>query len=181
MPISSHAILPYIVEEVLKVQPKKVLDVGIGHGIYGALIFNYASTLLPQVPKLIGIEPWEPYNNHLWEVYDEVHLKPLQEFKTKHTFDLIIMADVIEHMKLNTGHLQISRCKKMLSPGGVMIISTPAIFQPQGAYMGNVYEEHKSLWDGRLFKMHGFRPIPTYKTLFGEQMLIYKFKQEERQ
>ena len=180
MPISSHAILPYVVEEVLRVQPKRVLDVGIGNGIYGALIYNYASTLLKEIPRLIGIEPWEPYRNHLWEVYDEVHLKPVQDFKTKQTFDVIICADVIEHLSANAGNLQIDRLKRMLSPGGVLIVSTPSIFVPQAAYKGNVLEEHKSLWTDIMFKRHGMRKVPEYKSLYGEKMLLYKFKQEEK-
>jgi len=179
MPISSHAIIPYIVEEVLKVQPKRVLDVGIGNGIYGALIYNYASTLLKEIPRLIGIEPWEGYKNHLWEVYDEIHMKPVQEFTTHYKFELIIMADVIEHLNLNEGHKQIKRLQAMLSSGGVMIVSTPSIFVAQSTYKGNVLEEHKCLWTPEKFKAHGFRAIPEYKTLFGELMLLYKFKKQE--
>lgn len=180
MPISSHALLPYVVEEMLLAQPKKVLDVGIGNGIYGALVFNYADTLLKKIPKIIGVEAWEPYDNYLWRVYDEVHLKPLQEFVTHHKFELIIMMDVIEHFELKEGHKQLKRLKGMLSPGGVMIVSTPAIFVPQGAHAGNIYETHRSLWTGVDFKKIGFKALrPPNNSLFGEQMLIYKFKQED--
>lgn len=180
MPISSHAILPYVVQEVENVQPRKVLDVGIGNGIYGALVYNYAEVFMGRRPRIVGVEPWQAYDNHLWRVYDEIHLKPLQEFTTSHKFELIILADVIEHMSLKEGHRQIRRLQGMLSPGGVLIVSTPAVFVAQGAYKGNVYEEHKCLWTPEKFKAHGFKKVPEYKTLFGEEMLLFKFKQEEK-
>lgn len=181
MPISSHALLPYVVQELEKVKPHKVLDIGIGNGIYGALVWNYSEAFMNRIPRICGIEAWEAYDNHMWRLYDEIHLKPLQEFTTHHKFELIIMADVIEHLELKEGHQQIKRYKSMLSPGGVMIVSTPAVFVPQLPYKGNAYEVHKSLWTGEKFKALGFQEVRNERdTLFGELMLIYKFKQEDK-
>ena len=181
MPISSHALLPYVVQEMLLVQPKKVLDIGIGNGIYGALIHNYASTLLKKIPRIVGVEVWGDYRCPLWDVYNEIHTVPLQNFVTHHKFELIIMMDVIEHLSIDEGQKQINRLKAMLSPGGVFIISTPAIFVAQGAYAGNPFEKHVSLWAPGHFRAFNFKPLRSPgDSLFGEKMLIYKFKQEDK-
>jgi len=177
MPISSHAVIPYILEEVLRKRPKHILDLGIGNGIYGALIYNYGTTILDALPRLVGVEGWGAYEGPLWDCYDEIHVEDLREFTTTQLFDIIIMADVIEHFSLIEGEKQLKRYKAMLRPKGVMIISTPAIFVPQGAHEGNALEQHKSLWTDPFFKRSGFAPLETYKrSTLGEKMHIYKFK-----
>lgn len=176
MPISASSVLPYIIREALQIQPKKVLDVGIGNGIYGALIYNYATVMLNEIPELHGIEPWEGYRNPMWDLY-HIYSCSLQEFDTDHRYDLILVMDVIEHMELAEGAEQIEKLQGMLSPGGVLVVSTPAVFIEQGAYGGNEYETHRSLWTHMHFQVLGLKPIPDYKgNVFGEHMLVYKYK-----
>lgn len=181
MPISSHALLPYVIQELETLKPKSVLDLGIGNGIYGALIYNYSPIFMKRIPHLVGVEVWPPYESPLWEIYDEIHIEDLRHFTTHQKFDMIIMMDVIEHMKLPEGEMQLKKYKGMLRPGGLMIVSTPAIFVPQDAYEGNTYEIHRSLWNDDFFKRSQFTPLRDPRaTLLGEKMLIYKFKQEEQ-
>lgn len=145
------------------------------------MVYNYSEALFNRIPRIVGVEAWKPYGNPLWNIYDEMHNEMLESFVTHHKFELIVMMDVIEHLELKEGHKQLKRLQAMLSPGGVMIVSTPAIFVEQGAYAGNPFEEHKSLWTGEKFKKLGFKELrPEKNSLFGERMLIYKFKQEEK-
>lgn len=177
MPISSTAIIPYIVEEIITKQPKTVLDVGIGNGVYGALIYNYATTMMEEIPEIDGVEAWENYRGTLWDVYREVYIKDLRKFEPDDQYDVIIMADVIEHMKLTDGHKQVERYKDALTPGGMMIISTPAVFFAQGAHKGNTYETHLSLWAPNEFKKHNMTPLrPPGLSILGERMLVYKYE-----
>jgi predicted TPR repeat methyltransferase len=179
MPISSHAIIPYVLQELEKVQTYKVLDVGIGSGMYGSLVWNYTKVLQGRIPYIVGVEPWEPYESPLWGCYNEIHKVPLGSFACHHKFDFIIMADVIEHMEPLEARQQVKRLKAMLSPSGVLIISTPSIFVPQEAWEGNDYEKHLSLWADADFKSMKMVPVrPARFSLMGESMLIYKFKQE---
>jgi hypothetical protein len=180
MPISSHALLPYVIQEMELVKPEYILDLGIGHGIYGALIWNYGEILCGSIPRIHGVEAWEDYECPMWEVYEHVYRVRLQDYTSTVKYDMIIMMDVIEHLSLKEGHQELERYKGMLSPNGVMIVSTPGVFVRQDAYKGNIFEEHKCLWTPEKFKMHDFVPARNPKsTLFGEFMLIYKYKKQE--
>lgn len=178
MPISSHAVIPYILEEAFLKKPKRVLDIGIGNGIYGALINNYATVLLDRIPTIIGIEPWRDYRGPMWDLYHEVintDVNLIQDGPVK-DMDVIIMADVIEHMDLDVGHELIRKLKTWLAPGGILLISTPGVFVEQGAYKGNKYEIHKSLWTQAEAEKSGMEMVkPADHTLFGEQMLVFKY------
>jgi len=177
MPISSHAVIPFILEETLKRKPQSVLDIGIGNGMYGALIYNYATTLMPWIPVIKGIEAWPEYRNPMWELYHEVIIKDvnLVEFAPG-TFDVIIMADVIEHMDEAVGQALIAKIKTWLSPSGILLVSTPGIFIKQGPYKGNKYEVHKSLWNNGQAEKAGLELVkPADHTVLGEIMLVYKY------
>lgn len=164
------------------VRPKRVLDIGIGSGFYGAAIWNYSKVLLPAIPQIFGIEPWEDYKNPMWDLYTGIDHVPLQTYTSHIKYDLIIMMDVIEHLDDDEAEIQVKRYMNMLAPGGSFIISTPAIFVAQGAWGGNKFEIHKSLWTHEKFKAAGFTPVrPPQASLFGEQMLIYRYKQEVKQ
>lgn len=177
MPISSHAILPYIIEEVLKVKPKRVLDLGIGNGMIGAAVYNYATTLLDEMPFIHGVEAWKGYKGPMWDCYDLVEICDIRALNLNGSvYDAIIMADVIEHLDVQEGREALNRLKFKLSKGGVMVVSTPGIFVKQGAHKGNIFETHKCLWSPERFKSLGFVPVrPPQTSILGEKMLIYKF------
>ena len=143
MPISSYAVIPDVANKLIIQEPKTVLDVGIGNGLYGCLVKNY----LPDA-HVTGIEGWEAYRNPMWQNYDSVivHEVPQALEYLKGKFDAIIMCDVIEHFDPDKGDYIIERLKGFLKKGGIMIVTTPSIFCEQGAVNGNHLEIHRSLW-----------------------------------
>lgn len=176
MPISSHAVIPYILEEVLKKNPKSVLDIGIGNGMYGALIYNYCETLMDQIPLIHGIEAWQIYRGPMWGCYDKVFVEDILDYKFTMQYDIIVMADVLEHFEQPVAMDLLDSLKQALTPGGVILISTPAIFIKQGAHMGNVFETHRCLFKPAMFEVLNYIPVrPPDETLLGEKMLIYKY------
>lgn len=181
MPISSHAILPYVVSEFEAQKPDTVLDLGIGNGIFGAMVYNYSEIFMGKMPCLIGVEAWKFYKGPLWDCYTDVFITPIEDYELIEKWDMIVMLDVLEHWNRKDGRVQLERFKKALNPGGVFVVSTPAIFCKQGAYKGNPYEEHKSLWTPEAFGKAGFVPVRKPRlSILGECMLIYKFKQEDK-
>lgn len=158
MPIGSYALTYNIAHEIWKKQPARVLDLGIGFGMQGALVRQYVDQgVEPWKTWITGIEGFVEYQNPVWDLYDVVKIMSIQEWingtlrQNKETnqeckYDMIIMTDVIEHFEKQEG-LDIARkIMELLNPGGIVLIGTPAIFQEQGAAYGNEFERHRSAW-----------------------------------
>ena len=145
MPISAFSVIPHFINEVIHKKPRRVLDLGIGNGMYGALVRNY----LGEVVMIDGVEGWKNYRNALWQAYNFIYECDIEDnmlLFNNNWYDCIIMADVIEHFEKEDGKDLIEKLKDKLAPGGIFLISTPAIFIDQNAVAGNKLEIHKSLW-----------------------------------
>jgi 2-polyprenyl-3-methyl-5-hydroxy-6-metoxy-1,4-benzoquinol methylase len=170
MPISSFATIPDIVNEVIHKRPKKILDLGIGNGMYGALVRNYFADI-----EIVGIEGWDGYRCNNWLNYNKVIIGVMPKVLNRitDTYDVIIMADVIEHFDTEQGLNVIDKLKAMLAPGGILLISTPAVFVPQSAVGGNELERHRSLWKS----IDGFVNLRTkHPDKYGHYMNCFKFE-----
>lgn len=151
MPTSDFHNLNTIVAVVAQLQPKRVLDVGCGFGKYGVLFREYLDVWFERLNpgewelRLVGIEGWERYRNPIHDfVYSEVLIGDATKIvPTLGEFDLILIADVIEHLKHEDACALVAECFKR-SP--VVVISTPLEFCEQGEILGNPYEVHRSSW-----------------------------------
>jgi SAM-dependent methyltransferase len=96
----------------------KLLDVGCGHGV-----------LLDEARKLgyqtTGLELSSDAARHAREAYGlDVHEVPLERFDPGgRRFDVVMLADVIEHLEDPVGALD--RCYDLLADGGVLCVVTP--------------------------------------------------------
>jgi len=67
MPSSAPDHIPAVLKHVMKLQPKRVLDVGVGYGKWGFLLREYLESWNDRVhPEdweitITGVEVWEPY------------------------------------------------------------------------------------------------------------------------
>jgi SAM-dependent methyltransferase len=179
MPIGSLSIFPEIIRLTILNNPKKILEVGIGYGINGAGIRNwYNSDVKKRETLLIGIEAWDDYCNPLWDLYDSVIREPIQNVKKlTYKFDVIIMTDVLEHFTDEDALLVIDKLKSWLTPNGVILISTPAIWIPQEAWEGNEYETHRSFWTREKLEALGFNVLrdEKYQDPLGHKMLLAEY------
>lgn len=159
MPIGCTSLIPFIAQDLYLRRPRRVLDLGCGNGIYGALVRNYCGNLAPESPSqtyLVGVEGFGAYRNPLW--------------------DVIILVDVIEHFEHAAGWLLLKQLKTRLQPGGVLWVGTPAIWLPQGATFGNDFETHRSLWDAEEFELAGLCVLlDGTQDVHGNQMLLGRF------
>lgn len=159
MPIGSYALTYNIAHEIWKKKPARVVDLGVGFGMQGALIRQYVDQgIMPFKTTLIGVEGFEHYRNPMWDIYDLVRIEPIQLYLAQtiawniktperpYLYDMIIMTDVIEHFDKEEGFKVAQDIMKLLAPGGIALIGTPGIFQEQGAAYGNEFERHRSLW-----------------------------------
>ena len=148
MPTSAPSLLGWVFEKVEHLRPTSVLDIGIGFGKYGFLTKEYASVRHPASLSgchLVGVEPFQSYITPLCRlIYDEIRIGDALHMDFSHDkFDLIIMADVIEHFEKPDGLRLLHDLKKVSKK---LIITTPIVFSRQDACFGNDYEIHRSVW-----------------------------------
>lgn len=145
--------MPYnmsrIAQIVRRVQPRSVLDIGIGFGKFGVIFREYLDILPGRYDKsewltrIDGVEVHKPYLTPLHEyIYDNVYETDIWELAWPQHYDLVFMGDVIEHFTKPDALdlLKILRTK-------LMLISTPIGVDKKGSsYRGNTHEEHKHIW-----------------------------------
>lgn len=122
------------------IAPAVVVDIGVGEGTYSILCRNGN--------EWIGIEAWPPYVEEfsLYDHYDEVVISDIRytDLKAVHERpDLVIIGDVLEHMKKAEAQRVIA---KLLKWGKQVIISVPMRHRDQGARKGNWFETHVDHW-----------------------------------
>jgi 2-polyprenyl-3-methyl-5-hydroxy-6-metoxy-1,4-benzoquinol methylase len=107
-----------LLDQIGRLAPSgRLLDVGCGHGL-----------LLDEARKLgyetEGLELSEHAANHARDRLGlTVHAKTLAELPEKPRYNVIVLADVIEH--LDDPVAAIDHCGRLLEPGGVLCVVTP--------------------------------------------------------
>ena len=152
-----------------------VLDLGIGMGLNGAGVRQWLDFgVRPWKTRLVGVEGWAPYRNPAWDLYDQVFVGRIEE---SHVFDekwdCILFTDVIEHMPMNLGLDVMGRIMAALTPNGLAIVGTPAVFWPQEACHGNELERHLTHWTAADFRAAGWRVAwDGTPDAYGQRMLM---------
>ena len=140
-----------ILTTIQALQPRSVLDIGCGFGKYGVLLREYLDVWNERIDRetwkvqLVGIDAFAQYRNPIWDyVYQRIYVGEAQKIlPTLKEFDLVLIADVIEHLE-HAEAVQLARICLEKSP--VLIISTPRDFYPQDDLCDNPYEIHRNLW-----------------------------------
>jgi 2-polyprenyl-3-methyl-5-hydroxy-6-metoxy-1,4-benzoquinol methylase len=159
MPTSNPNIIPHIVNSIVKLQPKSILDVGCGFGAYGYLLRQYLDVAQKRYTKkdwkikIDAVEIFPKYITPLQKlIYNNIFLNDIVKAapRISRKYDVILALGVIEHLKKKDGYkvLEIlkDKTKKQL------YISTPKFFRHQGAFLGNENERHVSLWTEHDFR-----------------------------
>lgn len=109
-----------VLQHLKGVPPCRVLDIGCGPG---ALI-SELSALGYDAYGVDRSEKARALGRHLQDQFPNLHLHAELDDKWKGTFDLLFSFEVIEHIKDDVGALR--EWRQYLTPGGRMILSTPA-------------------------------------------------------
>jgi hypothetical protein len=184
MASSFYTQLPVIINLIIKLQPKKLLDIGKGFGKYGFLIHEYvgirptqkinpAQSLKEQSQLLIDAVEADPdlMLPHLDQLYNKVYFGDiLKIYRELPEYDLVLMIDIIEHInKEEAIHL----VKHLLSRSNNIIIATPIDFFEQELYQSE-FERHVSHWTRDDFKNLGFLDLQ-----FFEEGAVYLLSKEK--
>lgn len=166
MPSSRINHIPTILSILRQLQPKSILDVGVGFGKWGLLFREYTDIVMSEkdppryqrdhwLIKIDGIEGFEPYITPVHRyVYDSLFIGDMVEkIKEVNQYDVVFLGDVIEHLEKGEGRIFLRDCLGHAKKA--VIISTPATETEQYAVCGNELEIHRSLWTASDFNAVG--------------------------
>lgn len=140
MPYSDMESKPWTITQITWLDPKTILDVGPGAGVYAEMLRPLTDA------HITGYEAWEPYiyQFRLLKKYDAVTLGDIRNAK-HFKYDVVILGDIIEHMSAEDAKALWARIS---AEAGAVVLSIPIIHYPQGAEFGNPYEIHvEEDWD----------------------------------
>jgi hypothetical protein len=171
MPTSHTGQINTLIDLIVSINPKSLLDIGVGYGKYGFLSREYldidvsSTTYGNHNVQIDGIEGFPQYITDLQRnIYDRIFIgNALEVIDTIETqYDLILMIDVFEHFTEVDGNLMLNKC---LKKGKHVLISCPKDMNEQGAEYGNTYEEHRFQWGRKHFAKYNKVFIPNYHSL----------------
>ena len=140
MPYSSPLFDETILNQLIKLNPSSILDIGPGAGKYGKLLRN----ALPKC-KIDAVEPTKKYINQfgLNSIYNTIYEMNIEEYldkHPKHRYEVVIMGDILEHLYRSK---VIDYIDFLLYKSNWILCVWPTNL-PQDDYEGNGYECHRS-------------------------------------
>ncbi|MFA7240540.1 MAG: class I SAM-dependent methyltransferase [Sulfuricellaceae bacterium] len=102
---------------------QSILDVGAGPGGVGKVLRNRGFA-----GRIVAIEPVAERIAPNAENYNELHACYIEDFKTEQRFDVIMLADVLEHLHDPWQALQSLR--PLLSAEGLLLVQVPNVMHP---------------------------------------------------
>jgi hypothetical protein len=163
MPVSDPGHISPVITEALRLRPNSVLDLGVGVGIYGALLRQYLDLNAGRLERptwesvIVGVEGFKHYQNLLWDMYSFIEndnfSDPEQVIRYK-GFDLVLMIDSLEHLDGRTGAWLLDTLVEMNKHVIVSVPIAPAYLE-QGAVHGNDLEIHRHNWTKADFEVRG--------------------------
>jgi len=172
MPYSDPANKPWTAEKIKKINPKTVLDIGAGAGVYLDIIREQ----LGHSVIVVAVEVWQPNIEkfNLESRYDKVINKDVRELDN-FDCDLVIFGDVLEHMSEEDA---VKLWDKVSKQAGAAIISIPIIHYHQDANEGNPYEVHvEADWNPERVK-NAFHSIVESKEFDVTGVYVARFKND---
>ncbi|MFI5372213.1 MAG: class I SAM-dependent methyltransferase [Candidatus Eisenbacteria bacterium] len=148
--------IPHVLDAVVDVQPRSVLDVGAGYGKFGVLVREYAP-----IERVDGLDVGPPR----YAGYDHFWIGDARELDTvlpedAPVYDLALFLEVIEHLDKKDAFRVLDaltrRARKVL-------VTTPLGFRRQ-QFDELPYETHRSGWYpwefGGRYRVHAVRIYP---------------------
>ena len=154
MPSSDIYLIPHVCVRVRELLPRSILDIGIGFGKYGFLAREYTDICelryhsVSWQTRIDGIEIFTDYIGDLQHlIYSNLYIgDALDCLQGLGNYDMILLIDVLEHLKKAKGVELIEMIGKKSKTA---LVSTPIKVKSLGAPLmkyGNVHERHVSQW-----------------------------------
>ncbi len=147
MPVSVYQHVPAVLEEVQRLNPRTVMELGIGFGKWGVLVrevldaWHGRCAEASWLAHIYGVEVFRDYLNPCWDIYENITFCDFSIMR--HVgYDLVMMMDSLEHLTPEVGRPFLA---DLVAHNKHVIISVPNGYMPQDeAVFGNEHERH--LW-----------------------------------
>ncbi len=168
MPISTSAHISHCLRHIITLQPRSILDVGCGFGMWGFLSRMYLDVgetrLQPsewQV-RIDGLELFQPYIQvHHRALYSNIIIGDIRELAPQlDNYELIIAGDVIEHLDKDDGERVVEQLYDKATRALLVNVPLGEGWDHPECH-GNPGELHRSLWS-----VEDFNPYPSAHQLF---------------
>lgn len=104
-------------------EAQSLLDVGAGPGGVGKVMRNRGFA-----GRIVAIEPVADRIAPNAEFYNEIHTCHIENYQTEQRFDVIMLADVLEH--LHDPWQALNSLRHLLSPTGLLLVQVPNVMHP---------------------------------------------------
>lgn len=150
MPLSDSGNLPAIANELERLQPKGIIELGVGFGLMGALARNYLEARHGRVQSqdwetvIVGVEGFASYSNPCWNCYNNVIVADFRQYyQSVQGWDCVLMIDSLEHVEDTEAKVIL---EYLVRNNERVIVSVPIGVCPQDGVFGNELETHRSVW-----------------------------------
>lgn len=166
MPSSRICTVPYAISVVKQLQPRSILDVGVGFGKWGYLFREFTDIIASEskpsrYPKagwetrIDGIEGFPVYlhDGHRY-IYDTIYEGNASDLLgSLGSYDLVFFGDIIEHFPKAEGKRLLRQAISQARQG--VMLTTPRFETNQADLCANELERHRSLWNRNDFQEVG--------------------------
>ncbi len=150
MPHSPHWSISTMIEHVVRLQPRSVMDVGHGYGKWGFLI-REALDFVGQrhareewAVRIDGLDAFPQSSPLLEWAYNNLEVADVLTVSGEISgYDVVLLGDVIEHMPKHDG---IRLLTELLNQNRSVLVNTPRAYFEQHDIGGNPFERHRSYW-----------------------------------
>jgi len=147
MPTGHFGHIGLVVEILMKVGPKSILDIGVGYGKYGMLAREYLDYAHFRKREILidGIEGFDEYIQEGQRFYyDHIFIGDARTIlPSAGQYEMILLLDTLEHLTKEDGLQIMKACQ---SKAKYVLVATPHDIGVQGAVYGNEFERHLFQW-----------------------------------
>ncbi len=164
MPTANPSNIVWVIQQIRKINPQKILDIGVGFGKWGFLCRDYLESTRLRMHKkdwqvvIDGIEPCKQYIGDVQKIiYNTIHNKTVEEMLEKCIgYDLVIANDVIEHLDKPVAWCVLNT---LIKQNKWVIVTLPLgdqLAENVDIVDEYPYERHRSIWTLEDFKDHTY-------------------------
>jgi hypothetical protein len=154
--------IPFCIDALMKMAPRRVLDVGVGFGRWGMIVREFCDVWYQRIFKedwqvhVEGIEAFpKSITDYHRDFYNKIHIGDAAELipTLPGPWDVTIYGDVLEHFTKEKAH---ELLRASLETSDYVIVNIPIGEEyDQGELYGNAFEAHLSSWQPDDFRAFG--------------------------